>query len=250
LTKFSDHFSNQAKTYSSVRPTYPRKLFEFLVSHVQTPHRAWDAATGNGQAAIDLANYFDEVLASDASQKQIDHAQPHSKIKYSVHPSENTPYPHASFDMVTVAQALHWFKHEAFFGEVKRVLKPGGIFAAWCYERQQTTDAAINAILKTYTYDIVGSFWPAEINFVWEKYKTIAMPFAEISAPEFSIVLKWTLQNFKDYLMSWSATQLFIEKHGKNPLDLIATDLDRAWPHPNHPIEMNWNIFLKVGRHV
>lgn len=250
MTKFSDHFSAQAQTYLNSRPTYPESLFNFLVSLVENRHRVWDAATGNGQAAIDLVNYFDEVWASDASEKQIHHAQPHPKIKYTVQPCERVTYPNEYFDMITVAQALHWFQHPAFFAEAKRVLKPGGIFAAWCYERQETNDAAINAILKTYTHDIVGPFWPSEINFVWEKYKTIAMPFSEIPAPEFSMVLKWPMQNFKNYLMSWSATQRYIEKHGKNPLDLIAQDLKHAWPNAEAPVEMNWNIFLKVGRHV
>ncbi|HEX2170692.1 MAG TPA: hypothetical protein VHF65_10385 [Nitrososphaera sp.] len=45
---------------------------------------AWDCATGNGQAAVILSEYFDQLIASDASKEQIKNAQPRKNIRYEV----------------------------------------------------------------------------------------------------------------------------------------------------------------------
>src|SRR5207248_8441612 len=86
--KFKDHFSGHAVEYAKFRPRYPDKMFEYLASISPRPERAWDCATGNGQAAVGLARHFDNVTATDASAQQIESAEPNDRISYRVAPAE------------------------------------------------------------------------------------------------------------------------------------------------------------------
>ena len=69
------------------------------------------------------------MVATDASVSQLREAVWHPRIAYRAAPAENAPFAARSVDLVTVAQALHWFQIDAYFGEVRRVLVPGGLLA-------------------------------------------------------------------------------------------------------------------------
>jgi hypothetical protein len=77
---FKDYFSRQSGQYTLFRPRYPRELFHFLAATAPDRQRAWDCGTGNGQAAVDLAADFSEVIATDPSERQIAHALPHDRV--------------------------------------------------------------------------------------------------------------------------------------------------------------------------
>ena len=138
---FQDHFSLQAKEYARFRPHYPPQLLRYLSQLAEDHQKAWDCATGNGQVAANLTPYFDQVYASDASQKQIEHAIVHERVQYFVSPAELTSLDEHSLDLITVAQGVHWFDLPRFFTEAKRVLKPKGILAIWCYGEFEIPDA-------------------------------------------------------------------------------------------------------------
>ena len=120
---FIDNFSTQSKEYSFSRPTYSESLFEFLSTVTPQKTLAWDCATGNGQAAIGLCKYFKKVIASDASKNQILHGFQRQNIDYKLFPAEYAELDNDSVDIVTVAQALHWFDFDKFYYNVKRVGK-------------------------------------------------------------------------------------------------------------------------------
>ena len=120
---FIDNFSTQPKEYSFSRPTYPESFFEFLSTVTPQKTLAWDCATGNGQAAIGLCKYFKKVIASDASKNQILHGFQRQNIDYKLFPAEYAELDNDSVDIVTVAQALHWFDFDKFYYNVKRVGK-------------------------------------------------------------------------------------------------------------------------------
>jgi ubiquinone/menaquinone biosynthesis C-methylase UbiE len=69
---------------------YPKILFEYLSSITKDHALAWDCACGNGQASIGLAEYYEQVIATDASSAQILHAVPHLKIQYRIAHAENS----------------------------------------------------------------------------------------------------------------------------------------------------------------
>jgi trans-aconitate methyltransferase len=113
----TDHFSAHAAHYARHRPSYPPELFAWLAAQAPARELAWDCATGNGQAALALAEHFQRVHATDFSAEQLAQATPHPRVGYLQAPAETSGLAAQSCDLVTVAQALHWFCHERFFAE-------------------------------------------------------------------------------------------------------------------------------------
>lgn len=179
MTQFKDHFSKQAHQYAAYRPRYPTELYQVLASLSEERKRAWDCATGNGQAAHALVEFFDQVIATDGSENQIANAAAHKNIRFEVSPAEKTRIKAASINLVTVAQALHWFDLEAFYAEVNRVLKPGGILAVWSYSLLYS-DTKIDEILHDFYHNKIGRYWPPERSIVEAGYQGIYFPFEEI----------------------------------------------------------------------
>ncbi|MEJ2141248.1 MAG: class I SAM-dependent methyltransferase [Gammaproteobacteria bacterium] len=242
-----DHFSKQASDYSLYRPLYPQSLFAYLAT--LTPHhdRAWDCATGNGQAAIALASFYNSVEATDASEKQIKQTSPHEKIHYLVCEASNTPFTENHFDLITVAQALHWFDLDSFYKEVKRVSKPGGIFSAWCYGLFNI-DAGIDECIHYFYSETVGPFWPEERRYIHDGYTTLTFPFERIQPPQFAMSVRWDLRQVIGYLGTWSAVQYYRERHGQDPVVQIASELESMWGDSQEKRTINWPIYLHVGK--
>jgi ubiquinone/menaquinone biosynthesis C-methylase UbiE len=242
---FKDHFSGQAANYAKFRPRYPREMFDYLGTITPTREIVWDCATGNGQAAVELANVFDHVIATDASESQIANAEPHPRVAYKAAPAEQSDLRSGKFDLVMVAQALHWLNHGQFYPEVRRVLKENGVFAASAYNLLRT-DKPVKEIVKRYYYEIVGPYWPPERALI-EQFEEIPFPFPERETPEFEIVAHWNLDHLVGYLRSWSSTQRFIAATNRNPLDQIASDLEKAWGDGQKTRRIVWPLVLRVG---
>jgi SAM-dependent methyltransferase len=130
---FRDLFSEHAAEYARFRPSYPHALFERLASECGRRHRAWDCATGNGQAAIPMTHIFQEVVATDASEDQIAHATAHTRITYNVAPAESSGLEDGSVDLICCAQAAHWLDLTRFYEEVRRVAAPKAVIALITY---------------------------------------------------------------------------------------------------------------------
>ena len=257
-TKFKDLFSSHSKDYARSRPNYPKSLFDFLVGLVQRRSLAWDCATGNGQAAVFLSNYFDQVIASDASKEQIENAEPRNNIRYEVFPAERTTLADDSVDLITIAQALHWFDLNDFYKEAKRVLRKndnnhvgraGGVIAAWAYGLHSVS-VEIDKIIHLLYEDILGPYWPNERKIVENRYQGIAFPFQEIDAPVFKIELDWSLSELIGYLYTWSSVQKFIGKNNSDPVRQVYDDLAAAWSDENavQKKRVVWPIYMRVGR--
>jgi len=147
---FRDHFSVQAADYAKFRPHYPTELFDYLSDIAPDNEIAWDCATGNGQAAVALASKFRNVIATDASEKQIKNAARHERIDYRVVTAEKSGIDSGKIDIITVAQALHWFALDLFYAEAKRVLKPQGVLAVWGYNLLRIAPDVDNVINHFY----------------------------------------------------------------------------------------------------
>lgn len=244
---FKDHFSGHAPDYRSHRPTYPPELFAYLASVSIGRTLAWDCGTGNGQAAVVLADHFDRVFATDPSAEQIANAEPHPKIEYAVAPAEACPLTDISADLITVAQAIHWFDFDRFYAEVRRVLRPGGVIAAWGYAFHRVNQA-VDAVLEKLESEFVSPYWPPERAYPEARYTTLPFPFADVPAPLFTMNMSWTLADTLGYLNTWSATKRFIKAHGFNPVERLTPEFAVAWGNPNEPRAVTWDLFLKVGR--
>jgi ubiquinone/menaquinone biosynthesis C-methylase UbiE len=257
-----DLFSKQSKLYASSRPTYPRAIFEFIIGLVDERNLAWDCATGNGQAAVVLADYFKQIVASDISTKQLENAQRKSSINYQIFPAEKTPLKDNSVDLITVAQALHWFDFDRFYNEVKRVLKKRdedsgskkksvGVIAAWAYGLH-TISPEIDKVTHHLYEDILGDkYWPKERRYVESRYETIPFPFEQIPAPQFQIQLSWNMSELMNYFYSWSSVQNFIEKNNYDPVSKIRGNLEYAWGGKERIHQKRgvvWPLYIKVGK--
>lgn len=240
-----DNFSVQSKSYAEFRPHYPDDMIASVVSHVQNRTTALDVATGNGQVAVKLAAYFKSVYATDISERQIENAYPGQNIVYKVESAEDTDFDDDQFDLITVAQAVHWFDFENFYREVDRILKPDGVFAVLGYGLFSTNPAS-DRILRHYYHNIVGRYWDAERHYVEEKYETIPFPFDEIHAEKFSATMIWSFEQLIGYLETWSATQHYIKANGENPIDLIRDKLSAAWE--NSTKQVDFPFVLRLGK--
>lgn len=149
--------------------------------------RAWDYATGNGQAAVALSNHFEDVVATDASEKQISNAAPCEKVCYRVATEDDGGLDNGSVDLITVAQALHWFDVDAFAQEADRVLRPGGVLAAWTYNFLNIS-REIDSCINDFYRNVLGTFWPPERNMVENGYRDISLPFKQIESPRFEMI--------------------------------------------------------------
>lgn len=245
--KFKDHFSRQSWDYSRYRPTYPVALFEYLASLCREEDTAWDCGTGNGQAAIRLADFFQTVIATDPSEKQIANAILHPAITYRVERAEESQIPTGCIDLITVAQAVHWFAIDKFYAEVRRVLKSGGVIAVWCYSLLEISPQ-INRIIRNLYINMVGSYWPPERQWVDKGYRTLPFSFEEIKTPSFSMISYWNLAEIMGYLRTWSAVQRFIEKEGYDPLEQIFEKLQPLWGDEDQKRQINWPFHLRVGK--
>lgn len=244
---FKDHFSVSARGYARFRPEYPDNLFHWLADVSPARDRAWDAATGTGQAALGLAPYFVEVVATDASFEQIRHARAHPVVRYEVAPSEYAPIENDSVDLVTVAQALHWFDFDAFYGEVRRVARGRAVIAAVSYGLARI-EPGVDRIIDEFYRGPLDDFWPPERVHVESEYQSIPFPFDEIEAPEFFMSARWTLDHLLGYLATWSAVGRAREQGGHDPLAAIEPALRREWGEPLAYRQVNWPLSLRVGR--
>jgi SAM-dependent methyltransferase len=245
--KFKDHFSAHADIYRAARPTYPDALFDWLAAQAPARGLAWDAGCGNGQASVALAQRFARVHASDPSATQVGEAEARANIDYRVEPAEQCSLADGSADLVTVAQALHWFDQARFHAEVRRVLKPRGVFAAWTYADCKV-DTAIDAVKDRLYLDLTGPYWPPERAHVEDGYRELPFPYAPIAAPPFDMTMAWSVDHFLAYLRSWSASQRYLRERGDDPVDLVEADLRTAWGGTNTVREVRWQFHLRCGR--
>lgn len=243
---FKDHFSGHAGSYAEFRPGYPESLFAYLAAQCVGQELAWDCATGNGQAARSLAPYFSRIIATDASAEQVASASPHAKIDFRVAPAESSGLDTASANLVTVAQALHWFDIDRFFNEALRVLQPGGVLAVWCYERCNVNAACDETIEKVFAQ--TEAYWPPERRIVDDRYQGITLPVAELPAEEFFMSASWSASDMLGYMRTWSASQRYLGATGEESTAQWEDELQERWGLSAH--QVRWPITLRAGRKI
>lgn len=245
ISGFKDHFSGHARSYERYRPGYPRELFEWLAAQSPARSLAVDVATGNGQAAIGLAEFFDAVIATEASAAQLEQAEPRPRVSYRCEPAERMSLPAAAADLVVAAQAAHWFEWGAFVEEARRVLRPGGVLAVWCYGRFVVAPA-IDWLMDDFARALVGPYWPRERRHVDTGYRDLVLSFAEFTAPHFEMRADWDCEAALGYLGTWTAVQRCRALSGRDPLRLLEPLLADAWGEDTRVVR--WPLSIKAGR--
>lgn len=240
-----DRFSGHADAYAQYRIDYPDDLYDFILRAV--PHRvaAWDCATGNGQVAGALADRFGRVDATDISEKQLLLAVQKPNIHYQVSPAERTPFADGTFDLITVAQALHWFDVDAFHREVRRVAKPGAVIAEWGYGLVQIS-GVIDEIMLDFYRNRVGPYWDPQRRHIDDQYATLPFPFADAQRAKFVVQRYWSLERFLNYLRTWSAVQQYVHENEEDPVRGLGDALTAGWGNAERMVR--FPIFLRMGQ--
>jgi hypothetical protein len=241
-----DRFSEQAALYARYRIDYPPELYAWLLPQVPNRLRAWDCATGNGQVAAVLAQYFREVEATDLSAGQLAQAAQLPNVHYQVATAEHTPFPDDYFDLITVGQAVHWFDPEAYHREVRRVAGPGTVLAEWGYGLGQTGDAALDALIRRFHDETVGPYWDANRWHVLDEYARLPFPFARVRRARFDVRKQWSAAWYLDYLRTWSAVANYGRQHeGADAVLLVADELTHLWGAGER--EIVFPVFARAG---
>lgn len=246
MPAFSDHFAIVARSYATYRPHYPAALFDWLASSSRERERAWDCGTGSGQAAVALASRFVDVVATDASMSQLGTAECAAGLSYVAMTAEQAALGTRSTDLITVAQALHWFDHRRFFTEVDRVLKPGGALAVWSYGLL-AVEPTIDAVLRHFYFDVLAHHWPVERALVDSGYAGIALPYPEVDAPRFAMTATWSLARLGGYLSTWSAVGRYRIAVGVDPLPELMRQLESAWGMTGER-RIHWPLVVRFAR--
>lgn len=246
-SEFPDHFAPAASAYARFRPRYPAALFAALAAHAPARHLAWDCATGSGQAAIGLAEHFEQVVATDASEPQLAAALPHPRVRYQRAPADASGLPARSVALVTVAQALHWLDRPAFYAEARRVLVPDGVIAAWTYGLVEI-GPDVDELIRTFYERTVGPYWPPERALVETGYRTIDFPFAELQLPPLHMEATLTLDQLGGYLGTWSAVLRYRAARGRDPVPALLARVRTPWGESQRARTVRWPLAGRVGR--
>lgn len=244
---FKDHFSGHASLYARYRPDYPAELYSYLATLTPRRECALDCATGSGQAAVGLAEHFERVIGTDGSVAQLQNAQPHERVRYVANMAEQAAFRDHAFDLVVAAQAAHWFDHERFYRQIRRVLRPDGALAIWTYGLA-SINPQIDAVIKDFYSRVVGEYWPPERRYVEAAYRTLPFPLQEIATPQFQLNLQWDLDALMGYLRTWSAVQRYTKALGADPLPTLRQQLAVHWNSDHESRSVVWPLHLRVGR--
>jgi len=243
---FQDHFSKQSSIYLKARPTYPDELFTYLAGIAPARELCWDCATGNGQAAISLAEHFKKVIATDGSAQQINNAMPRANIEYRVATAEQSGLDDHSADLITVATAAHWFDHTAFYAEAQRVARTDGILAVWSYS-EACINPELDKLMEWFMYDFLHDYWPEGRWYVRNSYETLPFPFKQMLTPQFYCNRTWKLSQWLEYIKSWSSYNRYVATHQTDPLLHLLDKLGGLWKDDELK-QIKWKLHLKCTK--
>lgn len=246
MSDAQDHFSEIAKAYKDGRVSYPSALYKFLVRNCKGRELAWDCATGTGQAAVDLSQHFDRVIATDISAPLLAQAERTDNIEFRKAPGENSGIQPGSLDLAVVAQGIHWLDLPKFWDEVARVLKPNGILAFWGY-LWPSVNGQVDDILEEFK-DVIASFWPDNSKLIHDQFADVEAPFIRVDCPRFCIEEDWIADQYLMHLASWSGTHYCRKATGADPLISVSEDLTRTWGGELRRV--TWPLLLKVYRNA
>ncbi|TGN29394.1 class I SAM-dependent methyltransferase [Empedobacter tilapiae] len=241
-----DNFSTQSDKYAKYRPSYPKELFDYLNIIVSNKDNAWDCGTGNGQIASILSKTYNNIYATDISQSQIDNAQKTDNILYSVQAAEKTNFNENFFNLIVVAQAIHWFNFDQFYAEVIRTAKKDALLAVIGYGRLRISKE-IDHLISNFYINILGKYWDKERKYIDEDYKTIPFPFDEIESPKFENIQQWSLDHLIGYLNTWSAVKHFIKQNNYNPIEQLQTEIEKVWGNDTTKA-IHFPILIRIGK--
>lgn len=243
----SNHFLSGGAAYAASRPTYPAALADALADRYASREQALDVGCGSGQLSVLLADRFDHVTATDPSDTQLGNVAEHKYVTYRAEPAERISLPDRSIDLVTAAQAAHWFDLEVFYEEVRRVARTDAVLALIYYGVPKMEGDIGDRLLRFYWQDI-PRHWPEGRRHVEEGYQSLAVPFTEEPFPKLSITREWTLGKLVAYICTWSAAKRALAAGEGAIVDEFIGDLGALWERSEKTLTVTWPLVGRLAR--
>ncbi len=243
------HFQDGGFAYASFRPSYPPELAAYLAQLSPEPRqRALDVGCGNGQLSALLAAHFERVDASDVSADQLANAAKRDNLHYQQGSAEHLDFEAGVMDLITVAQAAHWFDLPRFYDEVRRVAAPGAILALISYSVLSIEAPLSERFDRFYGQELAG-FWPPERRHVERGYADLPFPFEELEPPALEIERHWDCAHFLGYVETWSAVKAARRKGQGAVIDAFCQDAQALWPEAGaRSLKIVWPIRMRLAR--
>ncbi|KAL2528311.1 S-adenosyl-L-methionine-dependent methyltransferase superfamily protein [Forsythia ovata] len=254
-------FDKQAAIYLDARPTYPKDWYSMLADCTSHHSLAWDVGTGNGQAAIGVAEHYEQVIGTDVSEEQLKYAIPHPKVRYVHTPLSMSDDElvtliggEGTVDLITVATAVHWFDLPRFYSVVTLLLrKPGGVLALWSYKNIKVSP----------TFDAAGLRWfqttlpyrnSKVYHHVWDEYRTLPFPFESVGLGSegnpllLDIPKEVSFEGYLGFLRSWSAVATAKEQGVDLLPEGVVKELETAWGGAKLVRTVVYKAFMLAGK--
>lgn len=241
-------FLHEPMRYADYRPQYPESLFEYLQTLTSKNSKVLECGAGSGQATIGLSSHFNYIISTEPSFELLLKAKPLSHVYYIQSSAEQLPIHSTSINLVCIAQAIHWFRLHDFYSEVKRVLKPGGVITAWCYNQSEIEPAIDKVINKIYVKITSSQNLSRERQYLYEHYQTLLFPFDRIPSPSFSITMSWNLMQLLGYISTWPSILEYQKRFNIDLISEIKDELIFLWGDSSTEKLITWPIYLLVGR--
>ncbi|KAH9507373.1 hypothetical protein Btru_057943 [Bulinus truncatus] len=208
-----------AEMYSRYRPGYPQEIFDQIISYhdelgANGRQLAVDVCCGSGQSAVPLVKLFDKVIGVDVSQDLLDHLPKDvPNLTYYMCPAEDMPMiDSGTVDLVTVGAGLHWLDIDRFFPEVKRILKPGGTFAAYTWLVDQIEHGELRRYLMEAAV-IFKDYYTSKALIGFDKYQSVEFPFQDLRRFELQMKDEMTMEQWEGFIHTFHSTKLYYEAH-------------------------------------
>lgn len=238
-------FDQGGQEYAKFRPIYPQILGEFLGAAVKQNKLAVDIGCGNGQLTSLLTKHFAKVIGIDPSQSQIDNAAKYNNVEYICAPAEQLPQLNP-VNLITVAQAAHWFDLPSFYTNAKKLAAKDGLLALICYGTVNPGDDLADVFTDFYKNQI-NTFWTFDRSLIDNGYANLDFPFKEIPTPVFKLEYDWDYQQFLGYISTWSAVKNALNSGHGDMLDNFANEFAKAWGNKSAKRTISWPIHIRMA---
>ncbi|MDR3765058.1 MAG: methyltransferase domain-containing protein [Acidobacteriota bacterium] len=184
--------------------------------------RALDVGCGAGQSSEALAEVAARVSGVDAAAEMLAHAVPHERIAYQQGSAEHLEFPSASFDLVTVGAALHWFDQPQFYAECRRVMAPGALLLV--YNDHFTAHAQQVLAVKHWMRSRFARRFPIPRRGMRDMTEAVALEagFRILRRGSFEHLVPYRRREFIDFLLTRSNTLVAIQQGRETPGSVTA----------------------------
>lgn len=148
-------------------------------------------------------------------------------------------------NLVTVAQAFHWFDHPKFAEAVRSVAADECKLVVWSYAVTRIFPE-VDAVVDSLYNGLLGSYWEKERRHVENGYRDLVMPFKEIPAPKMSLRVHWNKDQFSGYLKTWSALQTYLKNNTADEVVRLLNEIETVFGDGAR--EVSWPLNIRVWK--